>query len=66
DLDDLFSKFGKEEGGKKVIDLEAAGYDKLLGGGKVSNAYTVKIARFTASAEEKVKSVGGEVLSENG
>lgn len=66
DLDDLFSKFGKEEGGKKVIDLEAVGYDKLLGGGKVSNAYTVKITRFTASAEEKVKSVGGEVLSENG
>jgi large subunit ribosomal protein L15 len=66
DLDDLFAKFGKEEGGKKVIDLEAAGYDKLLGGGKISNAYTVKIARFTASAEEKVKSAGGEVLSENG
>jgi len=66
DLDDLFAKFGKEEVGQKVIDLEAAGYDKLLGGGKISNAYTVKIARFTASAEEKVKSAGGEVLSENG
>jgi large subunit ribosomal protein L15 len=32
DLDDLFSKFGKEEGGKKVVDLESAGYEKLLGG----------------------------------
>ncbi|MEK6908054.1 MAG: 50S ribosomal protein L15, partial [Thermoproteota archaeon] len=25
DLDDLFSKFGKEEGGKKIIDLITAG-----------------------------------------
>ncbi len=28
DLDDLFTKFGKEEGGKKVVDLESAGYEK--------------------------------------
>lgn len=66
DLDDLFAKFGKEEGGKKVIDLAAAGYDKLLGGGKAANAYSVKIGKFTASAEEKVKAVGGEVLADNG
>jgi large subunit ribosomal protein L15 len=66
DLDDLFSKFGKEEGGKKIIDLITAGYDKLLGGGKLSNVYTVKVPRFTATAEEKIKSVGGEVLADNG
>ena len=65
DLDDLFSKFGKEEG-KKIIDLEAAGFDKLLGGGKTKNAYAIKINKFTASAEEKIKAVGGEVLSNNG
>jgi len=66
DLDDLFSKFGKEEGGKKIIDLAAAGFDKLLGGGKASNAYTVKVNQFTATAQEKIKSVGGEVLTDNG
>lgn len=66
DLNDLFAKFGKEEGGKKIIDLNAAGYDKLLGGGKVTTAYSVKIGRFTASAEEKIKAVGGEVLTNNG
>ena len=43
DLDDLFTKFGKEEGGKKVVDLESAGYEKLLGGGKITNAYSVKV-----------------------
>ncbi len=66
DLDDLFAKFGKKEGEKKVIDLKSSGFDKLLGGGKVSNAYSVKIDRFTASAEEKVKQAGGEVLKPNG
>jgi len=66
DLDDLFSKFGKEEGGKKIIDLAAAGFDKLLGGGKASNAYTVKVNQFTATAQEKIKAIGGEVLADNG
>jgi large subunit ribosomal protein L15 len=61
DLDDLFAKFGKEEGGKKIVDLESLGYDKLLGGGKLTNAYSVKISKFTASAEEKLKAVGGEI-----
>ena len=66
DLDDLFEKFGKKDGEKKVIDLSTRGYDKLLGGGKITNAYTVKIGRFTKSAEEKVKQSGGEVLTTNG
>lgn len=66
DLDDLFSKFGKEDSGKKILDLNAAGYDKLLGGGKPSGAYSIKVRQFTARAEEKIKSVGGEVLADNG
>ena len=66
DLDDLYARFGKEEGGKRVIDLRGAGYQKLLGGGSVANAYSVRIRQFTASAEEKLKAAGGEVLSDNG
>jgi len=62
DLDDLFTKFGKEEGGKKVVDLKSAGYEKLLGGGKINNAYSVKVGNFTASAEEKLKVAGGEIF----
>ncbi len=65
DLDDLFEKFGQKDGEKRVIDL-SKGYDKLLGGGKITNAYTVKIKRTTASAEKKVKQAGGEVLTTNG
>ena len=66
DLDDLFEKFGNKDGEKNVIDLISKGYDKLLGGGKITNAYTVKIRQFTASAEEKVKKAGVEVLTTNG
>jgi large subunit ribosomal protein L15 len=61
DLDDIFAKFGKQEGGKKLIDLTELGYDKLLGGGQTKNAYVVKVEKFSASAEEKVKQSGGEV-----
>ena len=66
ELDDLFAKSGKEEQGKKMIDLVGLGYDKLLGGGQVKNAYVVKIKQFTESAQEKVKKAGGEVLKPNG
>ncbi|HXG73755.1 MAG: uL15 family ribosomal protein [Candidatus Nitrosotenuis sp.] len=62
DLDDLFAKHGKEEGGKKILDLDSLGYDKLLGGGQLKTAYAVKIQQYTASAEEKIKKAGGEVL----
>ena len=61
DLDDIFAKFGKQEGGKKLIDLTELGYDKLLGGGQTENAYVVKVEKFSASAEEKIKQSGGEV-----
>ena len=62
DLDDLFAKYGKQEGNRKLIDLASLGYDKLLGGGQVKNAYLVKVGQYTASAEDKIKKVGGEVL----
>ena len=62
DLDDLFAKHGKLEGNRKLIDLTSLGYDKLLGGGQVKNAYLVKVEQSTASAEDKIKKVGGEVL----
>ena len=63
DLDDIYAKHGKQEGGKKVIDLSDLGYDKLLGGGQTKNAYVIKVGRFSATAEEKIKKSGGEVLA---
>jgi large subunit ribosomal protein L15 len=66
DLDHLFAKSGTKEGEKNILDLTTLGYDKLLGGGQVKNAYFIKIKQSTASAQEKVKQAGGEVLMNNG
>ena len=66
ELDDLYAKYGVEQDGKKVINLQSLGFEKLLGGGSTNNAYTVKIKRFTKSASEKVKGAGGEVVTQDG
>ena len=62
DLDDLFAKSGKSENSKKVLDLTTLEYDKLLGGGKVANPYTIKVKYASNTAQEKVKKSGGEVI----
>ena len=62
DLDDLFAKFGKQQENKKILDLNILGFDKLLGGGQIKNAYTIKIEQSTAKAQEKVKQSGGEII----
>ena len=61
DLDDLFAKFGKSENSKNVLDLTSLEIDKLLGGGKITNAYTIKVKYVSNSAQEKVAKAGGEV-----
>ena len=61
DLDDLFAKAGKSENSKNILDLTSLEIDKLLGGGKVTNAYTIKVKHASISAQEKVKQAGGEV-----
>lgn len=67
DMDDLFEVYGRrEDDGKMIVDLQAAGYQKLLGGGSLTRAYTVRIPKATASADEKIRAAGGEVLSKNG
>ncbi|HVX03185.1 MAG TPA: uL15 family ribosomal protein [Nitrososphaera sp.] len=65
DLDAVFAKHGKtDEKGKVVLDLTALGYDKLLGGGKISGAYTIKVAKVSEGAKAKITAAGGEVISD--
>jgi large subunit ribosomal protein L15 len=49
---------------KSVIDLEALGYTKLLGSGKITVPFIIKVGSFSESAEEKVKAAGGQILAE--
>ena len=44
------------------LDLTAAGIDKLLGGGRVAAAFTIKVAAASEQAKAKVQEAGGQVL----
>ena len=64
DLDSIVAKHGKvDQDGKVILDLNSLGYDKLLGGGKVNSAFTVKITRISDRAKKKIQEAGGEVLT---
>lgn len=66
DLADLYARFGTEEGGTRTVDLAAAGYDKLLGGGRPGGAYAVKVGRSTAQARARLEEAGGQVVAADG
>lgn len=51
------------DGDVAVVDLQAAGFDKLLGGGHVNRAFKVTVEEHTDKALEKLEAAGGEVVS---
>lgn len=53
--------FAKEEGGRYSVDLSAAGYDKLLGCGRIDIAVDVTVPEISAKAKEKIEAAGGKV-----
>ena len=59
-------KAGKmsQDGDFYSIDLGKLGYNKLLGTGKTSLKLRITVQKFSPLAEDKVKSVGGEIVSE--
>ncbi len=63
DLDALYVKLCCKD---NTINLAKAGYDKLLGGGSTSVGYSVRVPKFTQTAEKKLNNAGGEVSSERG
>lgn len=48
--------------GKKDIDLEKEGYNKLLGGGILSGKLKIKVNSASEKAIEKIKGKGGEII----
>ena len=68
-LEELIEKLSAEEkieekNGKLFVDLEKLGYTKLLGMGKISKPVIIRVPAFSASAAEKIKAVGGQILKE--
>jgi large subunit ribosomal protein L15 len=49
--------------GKSEVDAISLGFQKVLGGGEVTKAITVKAKLFTAGAKEKIEAAGGKALT---
>lgn len=62
EVDDLAEAgFVDDDGDTTVVDLEAAGIDKLLGAGRVHKTYQVRVPQTTDKAVDKIESNGGAV-----
>lgn len=57
-IGDLEEKFP----GEKTINLTGEGFDKLLGGGKITNKIKVTVNSASEKAVAKIKEKGGEVI----
>jgi large subunit ribosomal protein L15 len=56
--------FAEEKAGKWTVDLTKMGVDKLLGSGRISTPLTIKVAEASATAQEKLKGAGGNLIKE--
>jgi len=62
-LDELAVQISTEKEGKLHIDLAGLGYTKLLGTGQTSKVLIVNVPSCSKSADEKIKSAGGQVIT---
>lgn len=53
-----------KEGDFFIIDLSKLGYQKLLGTGRIAVKLKIYVSSYSKHAEEKVKSAGGVISSE--
>ncbi|HEW89787.1 MAG TPA: 50S ribosomal protein L15 [Candidatus Bathyarchaeota archaeon] len=54
----------EEREGMAYVDLEALGYAKLLGRGRLTRPVLVRVREFTETAEKKVLEAGGKILTD--
>ncbi|MEM2273713.1 MAG: uL15 family ribosomal protein, partial [Candidatus Bathyarchaeia archaeon] len=68
ELEEIALKMAAGVGGKEkiFIDLEAMGYSKLLGEGRITLPVIVKVPLYTEGALQKIKEAGGEIISARG
>lgn len=59
----LMEGHAKENEGIIEIDLNALGFNKLLGSGKVDKKLKITVEKASKNAIEKVKSAGGEIVN---
>lgn len=54
--------FAVKEGSSFKVDLEKAGYQKVLGGGRLTKPLIVQAGSFSKRAEEKIQEAGGQAV----
>ncbi|WEL19900.1 uL15m family ribosomal protein [Candidatus Nanohalococcus occultus] len=69
DIDQRIEEFveqgaAEEEDGEYVFYAEKAGYDKILGKGRLTRPVEVHAENFSSSAEEKIKDADGQAITE--
>lgn len=67
DLDQRIEEFVEEgvaekDGDKYVFHAEKAGYDKILGRGKITQEIEIHAEKFSSSAEEKIQDSDSEAI----
>lgn len=67
DIDQRIEEFveagiAEEKDSGYVFYADKAGYDKILGGGKLTQEIEIHAERFSSSAEEKIEEAGGEAV----
>lgn len=53
-----------EKDGMPFIDLNALGYKKLLGSGKINKPFSIKVTSYSQQAAKKVEEAGGKITRE--
>lgn len=69
DIDQRIEEFveeglAEEEDGKYVFHADEAGYDKVLGSGRLTQEIEIHAEKFSSSAEEKIEEAGAEAVKE--
>lgn len=58
----ISSGIAKKNGKGYLIDLNKAGYTKLLGSGSLKHSYEIIVENFSKKAKEKVEKAGGTIV----
>ena len=57
----IVAKLISKEGTHYVVDLEKLGFNKLLGDGRVTQKFKIKVPFASKSAADKIREAGGEI-----
>jgi large subunit ribosomal protein L15 len=62
-LDELIQQgIARQEENKFVVDVKKLGFDKVLGGGRVTHPLEITAGKFSGQAKRKLEEAGGKAV----